>query len=175
MCKWVLLIRPAGRSNWTDQLDRPAGQISWTDLLDGPVLFNWSLGQFAYSKIDLSVCTLSQLPSPTKALFIRIKSYIIFVIIILLHLAPIIYFPRAIFSISYLFFCVLLASKDHPLWFKVLKIMSMLAEKCRAIIIIGQNDVKCHPKCWNCLENNRDNLFGLVMGHSQCDMRIVQF
>ena len=53
--------------------------------------------------------------------------------------------------------------------------MSMLAEKCRAIIIIGQNDVKCHPKCWNCLENNRDNLFGLVMGHSQCDMRIVQF
>ena len=29
----------------------------------------WSLGQFAYSKIDLSVCTLSQLPSRTKALF----------------------------------------------------------------------------------------------------------
>ena len=37
--------------------------------LDGPVLFIWSLGQFAYSKIGLSVCTLSQLPSPTKALF----------------------------------------------------------------------------------------------------------
>ena len=29
----------------------------------------WSLGQFAYLKIDLSVCTLSQLLSLTKALF----------------------------------------------------------------------------------------------------------
>ena len=38
-------------------------------LLDGPVLYIWSLGQFAYSKIDVSVCTLSQLPSPTNALF----------------------------------------------------------------------------------------------------------
>ena len=40
--------------------------------LDGPVLFTWSLDQIAYSKIDkiyLSVCTLSQLPSLTKALF----------------------------------------------------------------------------------------------------------
>ena len=37
---------------------------------DGPVLLIWGLGQFAYSKIFLSVCTLSQLPSPTKALFL---------------------------------------------------------------------------------------------------------
>ena len=50
-------------------LVRPAGQTSWTDQLDGPVLFIRSLGQFAYSKIFLSVCTLSQLPRPTKALF----------------------------------------------------------------------------------------------------------
>ena len=28
-----------------------------------------TLGQFAYSKIDLTVSTLSQLPSPTKVLF----------------------------------------------------------------------------------------------------------
>ena len=46
----------------------------YTDQLDGPVLFIWSLGQFAYSKIFLLVCTLSQLLSPTKALFIY-KSY----------------------------------------------------------------------------------------------------
>ena len=56
--------------NWHHvQLDRSAGRTSWTNQLDGPVLFTWSLGQFAYSKIGLSVCTLSQLPSPTKALF----------------------------------------------------------------------------------------------------------
>ena len=54
---------------WMGLLVRPAGQTSWTDQLDGPVLFTLSLGQFAYSKIDLSVCTLSQLRSPTKALF----------------------------------------------------------------------------------------------------------
>ena len=50
----------------------PAGQISSADQLDGPVLFIWSLGQFAYSKIFLSVCSWSQLPSQTKALFIYI-------------------------------------------------------------------------------------------------------
>ena len=55
-----LVVRPAGQTSWTDQLDRPAGRTS---------SFIWSLGQFAYSKIFLSVCTLSQLPSPTKALF----------------------------------------------------------------------------------------------------------
>ena len=49
----------------------PAGRTSWMDQLDGPVLFIWSLGQFAYSKIFLSVCILSQLPSPTKALFAK--------------------------------------------------------------------------------------------------------
>ena len=53
----------------TNQLDGSARRISWTDHLDGPVLFTWSLSQFAYSKIDLSICTLSQLPSPTEALF----------------------------------------------------------------------------------------------------------
>ena len=26
-----LLVRPAGQTSWTDQLDGPAGQISWTD------------------------------------------------------------------------------------------------------------------------------------------------
>ena len=51
-----LLVWPAGRTRWTDQLDRP-------------VHFIWSLGQFAYSKIFLSVFTLSQLPSLTNALF----------------------------------------------------------------------------------------------------------
>ena len=50
---------PAGRTSWTDQLDGPAGQTIWTDHLDRPVLFIWSLGQFAYSKIFLSVCALS--------------------------------------------------------------------------------------------------------------------
>ena len=67
---------PASQTSWTDQLDRSAGQIRWTDPLDGPAerpngqtsFFIWSLGQFAYSKIFLSVCTLSQFPSPTKAL-----------------------------------------------------------------------------------------------------------
>ena len=57
MCKWV----------------EPAGQTSWTDQLDGPVLFSWSLGQFAYSKIDFSVCTLSHYSSPMKALFVLAK------------------------------------------------------------------------------------------------------
>ena len=79
-----LLVGPAGRTSWTDQLDGPPGRTTWTDQLDGParrtswmdqqdrpVLFIWSLGQFAYSKTILSVCTLSQLPSPTKALFFR--------------------------------------------------------------------------------------------------------
>ena len=64
---------PAGWTRWTDQLDGPAGRTSWTDQLDGPVLFIWSLGQFAYSKIDLLVCTLSQLLSPTKALFRKLN------------------------------------------------------------------------------------------------------
>ena len=76
------LDRPAGQTSWTDQLDGsggriiwmdqldgPAGQTSWTDQLDGSVFYTWSLGHFAYSKIDLSVCTLSQLPSLKKALF----------------------------------------------------------------------------------------------------------
>ena len=29
-----LLVGPAGRTSWTDQLDGPAGQTSWTDQLD---------------------------------------------------------------------------------------------------------------------------------------------
>jgi len=52
-----------------DRLDGPAEQTSWTDQLDGPVLSILRFGQFAYLKINVSVCTLSQLPSPTKALF----------------------------------------------------------------------------------------------------------
>ena len=31
-----LLVRPAGRTSWTDQLDGPAGQTSLTNQLDGP-------------------------------------------------------------------------------------------------------------------------------------------
>ena len=55
--------------NWS------ASQTSWTNQLDRLVLFIWSLGQFAYSKIFLSVCTLSQLPSPTKALLKSLSSF----------------------------------------------------------------------------------------------------
>ena len=47
-------------TSWTDQLDGPTGRTSSLYL---------AIGQFTYSKIDkieLSVCTLSQLPSPTK-------------------------------------------------------------------------------------------------------------
>ena len=58
------------------KLDGPARRTSWTDQLDGPVLFIWSLGQFAHSKIDLSVCTFSQLPSLTKALVRYQKTFI---------------------------------------------------------------------------------------------------
>ena len=61
---------PPGRTNWTDQLDGLAGHPSWTnqmeDQLDGPVLFIWSLGQFTYLKIALSVCTFSQLARRRK-------------------------------------------------------------------------------------------------------------
>ena len=32
----VLLVGPAGQTNWTDHLDGPSGQTSWTDQLDGP-------------------------------------------------------------------------------------------------------------------------------------------
>ena len=49
-----------------DQLDGSARRNSYADLFS----IVRSFGRFAYSKIDLSVCTLSQLPSPTKALFI---------------------------------------------------------------------------------------------------------
>ena len=59
---------PARRISQSDQLDGSAGQISQTDQLDGPVLYVRSFGQFAYSKIDLSVSTLSKLLSLTKAL-----------------------------------------------------------------------------------------------------------
>ena len=31
-----LLVRPAGQTSWTGQLDRPVGQISWTGQLYGP-------------------------------------------------------------------------------------------------------------------------------------------
>ena len=73
-----LLVGPTGRTSWTDQLDGPAERTSCTDQLDGPVLFILRLGQFAYSKIKVSVCTLSQLPSPTKALlfYLRTTSFI---------------------------------------------------------------------------------------------------
>ena len=37
-----LLIRPAGWTSWTDQLDGSAGQTSWTDQLDRPAgLISW--------------------------------------------------------------------------------------------------------------------------------------
>ena len=31
-----LLVRPAERTSWTDQLNAQAGQTSWTDQLDTP-------------------------------------------------------------------------------------------------------------------------------------------
>ena len=52
-----------------NQLNGPAERTSCSDQLDGPFFFIWSLGQFAYLHIFLLVCALSQLPSPTKALF----------------------------------------------------------------------------------------------------------
>ena len=77
VCTQVVFLSPATFGNlW--QLMATYGsfatlqlciQTSWTDQLDGLGLYIWSLGQFAYLKIDVSVCILSQLPSPTKALF----------------------------------------------------------------------------------------------------------
>ena len=46
-------------------------KASKTNQLDGSA---WSLGQFAYSKTDHSVCMLSQLPSSTKALLYHLSS-----------------------------------------------------------------------------------------------------
>ena len=62
--------RSARLNSQTDQLDGSARQISQMDQLDRPVLYFRSFGQFAYSKIDPSVCTLLQLPSLMKALFL---------------------------------------------------------------------------------------------------------
>ena len=79
MVTWQFLDQlngPAGQTSRTDQLDRPAGRISRTDQLDGPVFFILRLGQFAYSKIDLSVFTLSQLPSLKKTLFSTTSLYL---------------------------------------------------------------------------------------------------
>ena len=42
--------------SWTNEINESTRQTSWTEQLDRPVLYTWSLGQFAYSKIDLSVC-----------------------------------------------------------------------------------------------------------------------
>ena len=74
-----LLVKPAGRTSWTDQLDGlarqtslagqldgPAGQTSWTDQF---FLFE-ALASSNIQRFFLSVCTLSQLPSPTNALFV---------------------------------------------------------------------------------------------------------
>ena len=60
-----IVYRPAGQTSRYG----PAGRTSWKDQLDGSVFYIWSLGQFPYLKIDVSVCTLLQLPSPAKALF----------------------------------------------------------------------------------------------------------
>ena len=64
----ILFNRPSGQNSWMDQLDGKAGWTCLTDLLDGQVHFILSLGQIAYSKIDLLVCLLPQLLSPMKAL-----------------------------------------------------------------------------------------------------------
>jgi len=53
----------------TEQLNTTARLTGKTDQVDGPVLHFQRFDQFEYSKIDLSVCTLAQLLSPTKALF----------------------------------------------------------------------------------------------------------
>ena len=55
-------------SSKTNHMDRSAKSVYWRDDLDGPVLLIWNYGLFIYSKIALSVCTLSQLLSLTKAL-----------------------------------------------------------------------------------------------------------
>ena len=51
-----LLVRPAGRTSWTDQLDEPAGQISSFYLKPWPVLifkdFPFSLYIVAASESD---------------------------------------------------------------------------------------------------------------------------
>ena len=59
------------RASKRNPLDGSAKWVYLTDQLDGSVLYIWSLSQFAYSKIDLSVCTLPQLPSPKKNLFFK--------------------------------------------------------------------------------------------------------
>ena len=59
-----LLVRPAGRTSLTDQLAEPAGWTSW-------------MAHFSYLKIDLSVCTLLQLPSLTNAMFLKQEPLIV--------------------------------------------------------------------------------------------------
>ena len=66
----ALCIEPTRQISQMDQHGRSAKRLSQTDQLDGPVLFKVSIIQFAYLKIDLSVCTSLQLLSPPKALFI---------------------------------------------------------------------------------------------------------
>ena len=68
-----LLDRPAGWTSWTDQLNGSAGEISWTDQLDRPAgrtsslyLKPWPVRIFEDWPFSLS-----QLPSPTKALFLN--------------------------------------------------------------------------------------------------------
>ena len=68
----------------TNQLNGSARRIGWTDQQDGSVLYAWSLGQFAYSKIYLSVCTSSKLTSPTKAF---LKVVLIFEVVFILSLS----------------------------------------------------------------------------------------
>ena len=50
-------------------LDRTAGKTSSLYLKPWP----WSV-QLANSKIDISICTFWQLPSPTKAMFVQIDA-----------------------------------------------------------------------------------------------------
>ena len=73
-----LLVRPAGRTSWTDQLNRPLERTSLTDQLDGPAEWTSWTDQlddqfFLFEALASShirrFCTLSQLLSLMKALF----------------------------------------------------------------------------------------------------------
>ena len=87
-----------------------ASQTSWTDQLNGPVLFIWSLGQFAYSRIDISVCTLSQLPSP-MTLFSQCQTKTIIQLFILCILSVSMYFNFCVLLVFVLVFGEILMLK----------------------------------------------------------------
>ena len=84
------------------QLNESAGWTSWKDQLDGPVLFTWSLEQFEYSKINISVCTLSQLRVRWRpCLFLYFFFFLFFLFLFCFYYFPCFYFLD-FFLISFL-------------------------------------------------------------------------